>query len=69
MHGTGILGVIPNRSVSSVLVYGWTVISAWPYHMAEVSLDSDIAGTDYLDMIDIVEAFKSQVPENLADLE
>ena len=39
------LGVIPNRPVSSVLVYGWTVISTSPYYMAEVSLESDIAGT------------------------
>jgi homoserine kinase type II len=41
--------------------------AGWRYRQFNITIPDPERAEDYLDMIDIVEAFKSQVPENLAD--
>ena len=43
--------------------------AGWRYRQFNITLPNPERDEDYLDMIDIVEAFKSQVPVHLADLD
>ena len=43
--------------------------AGWRYRQFNITIPNPERAEDYLDMIDIVEAFKSQVPEHLADLD
>jgi homoserine kinase type II len=43
--------------------------AGWRYRQFNITIPNSERAEDYLDMIDIVEAFKSQLPEKLADFE